>query len=677
MTRARAIIQRLPEHVANQIAAGEVVERPASVVKELVENALDAGSRTIEVEIREGGREYIRVRDDGEGIPAAQVPLAFERHATSKIRRADDLLAVTSLGFRGEALPSIASVSELEMRTRTADEDAGTLIHLEGGRVVAHRSDGCPPGTTIIVRRLFFNTPARYKFLRTAAAESRHVLDTVGRLALARPDCAFTLIVDGRPVLRTPGDGDLRTAIGAVLGRGVERALLPCEARWPGGSVKGWIAHPDVHRGNRDFEIIIVNGRPIHSPALMRAVEKGYETLLPSRRFPAAVIHLRLEPGLVDVNVHPTKREVRFSGEQDLFRQVLHGVRDSLVSHNLLIPLGRPDRETAPRPVRTGRSVGEPQPGEYRPEEGRPGERRRPGAVPAPDPLLPLPWDGPVPWVRERRPGSAGAARPIEPLTAALGEETAAKAWGEAGAPPAVSTTVSPSRGRCARDLRSAPDPSGSAAALGWTRGLQGDVEAVRQTLRELRLVGSLDHTFWIGVHRGELWIIDQHIAHERVLYERLLRRPETLEPEAGRQRLLHPLLLELSAAEAAALHQHERWLYEAGFELESFGPQAFRLTAVPTALSGTSPRIIEGALREALLLFDGGEEAKESRLRELAAQLACRMSVKAGEPVPLATGQALLRELAAADNPFTCPHGRPIIAVITRHELERRFLRQ
>lgn len=653
----------MPEEVANQIAAGEVIERPASVVKELVENALDAGARRIEVEIREGGKEYIRVTDDGCGIPGQEMELAFQRHATSKIRSVQDLSQVRTLGFRGEALPSIASVSELEMRSRPRGQEEGTLLHLEGGRVVGRSTVGCPVGTTVIVRRLFYNTPARYKFLKAHIVERRHVLDWMMRISLAQPACRFSVTADGREILKTPGDGDLLEAVAAVYGRHLAQSMLPVEAQWTGGRLHGWAARPDVHRGNRDQEVVIVNGRPIHSPMIARAIEKGFETLLPSRRFPVAVVHLEMDPAEIDVNVHPTKLEIKFADEQRVFREVMLAVRSALSGANLYVvspramggwpgtPPGHDARQASEReslPPSAERATGrDPE----TPEESIPAREDRPRDA------LTRRWqtslfsasDGATGTLR-----SASLAREAEPPWPSRGWTSRGEAAAAALQRPAQQGSGLPERG----------EPPGMAES-------SGAAEA-RRRLRELRLLGYLDDVFLIGVSEGQLWVIDQHIVHERILYERFLRAARSSTPPP-RQRLLHPVIFQLSPSDAALMEDRLEFLERSGFTIEAFGPRSFRILAVPAELASFSAE----ALSEAIIATLGDVSDKpgdERRDHHWAATLACRLAVKAGEILPLETARYLLQQLAEAENPFTCPHGRPIVVIFPRHDLERRF---
>lgn len=602
-------IRILDADVANKIAAGEVIERPASVVKELVENALDAGARRIDIEIRRGGKEYIRVTDDGAGVPAEQVPLAFARHATSKIRSADDLFNVATLGFRGEALPSIAAVAEVEMRTRTADAPGGVRYVVCGGVPGELEPAGAPVGTTVVVRRLFFNTPARYKFLRSESAEARRIADVAARIALAWPQVAFRLVADGRQVFATPGDGDLAGAIRAVYGAAA-RELVPIAGELNGVQVSGWVSKPDVVFGNRERMSVFLNGRWIQSAALLRAIEQGYDTMLPHGRHPLAVVHLTLDPAAVDVNVHPAKAEVRFKDEGAVFRAVMRAVREALLGTDLIQPV------TRARPL----------------EAAGPGVQG-PSAPPARHssaPLIALPASGALA-------GSPRAAeeRPIWPQPEAVSHSHAG-----AGVAP----------------LPDAASPPADA----------------REQLRALRILGQLHRTYIVGETADGLWIIDQHVAHERVLYERFLEALAT-----GRrnvQRLLIPVAVTLPPSLVGLAEQYAGPLERLGFLLEPFGGASYLVRGVPVELAGADERRLGETLEELLLACE-----REGRWNPhaAAASLACRAAVKAGQELDAEQMAALVRQLAGADNPFACPHGRPIVVELGRLDLERRFGRR
>jgi len=651
----------LDAHVANRIAAGEVIERPASAVRELVENALDAGARRIEVEIRGGGKEYIRVADDGEGIPPAEVPLAFERHATSKIASADDLFAIATLGFRGEALPSIAAVAEVEMRTRTPDHVEGTRYVIVAGRPQGLEPVGAPVGTTVIVRRLFFNTPARYKFLRSDATEKRYVADVVARLAMARPDVAFRLVADGRELLATPGDGRLSSAVAAVYGPQVSRELVPIELEAEGLAVQGLVGKPSLHHGSRERICVVLNGRWIDSGAIARAIEKGYDTLLPPRRFPVAVVHLALDPRSVDVNVHPAKAEVRFRDDGAVFRVVLRAVRQGLLQANLVGRLAPSAFAQPAFPPGSGEDAGQ--------AWAHPaGQAALLGSAPPH-----LPGSASPPGGARANGGTHGLGS--FPRPAAVAREATASAWpdqrppgygGDAAAgpwPPGGAGAAHPSAGAAFAAPEHELTGGRSAAPMGL-----GDEDARRQ-LREMTVLGQLYRTYIVGETPAGLWIVDQHVAHERVLYERFLRAAN--EGTACVQNLLVPVTLTLSPAQAGLAEKFQPHLERVGLGLEPFGGRTYLLRGVPVALAGADAAEIQQLVEEILA---GLEEEGGWQPHRVCAQMACKAAIKAGQPLELRQIKQLLADLADAENPFACPHGRPIVMSVARTELARRF---
>lgn len=641
----------LDAHIANRIAAGEVIERPASAVKELIENSLDAGARRVEVEIRGGGKEYIRVTDDGEGIPPAEVPLAFERHATSKIAAADDLFAVATLGFRGEALPSIAAVAEVELRTRTGESLEGIRYAIVAGRPQATEPVGAPVGTTVIVRRLFFNTPARYKFLRTDATEKRYVADVVARLSLARPDVAFRLLADGRELLSTPGDGKLSSAVLAVYGPQLSRELVPVALNAEGIGVQGVVGKPGLHHGNRERISIILNGRWIHSSALCRAVEKGYDTLLPPRRFPVAVLHLTVDPRSVDVNVHPAKAEVRFRDDGTVFRIVLRAVRHGLLDANLIGSL-------APVPLGPTASPGTVQ-----------------GAFPA-APAGALPFAA-VPEGAEPLPAARAALSPGLAAFPVLGDEEPYPAAPGAGVGQVRETGagLAAAAGSWRAPLPTPPgdgaaaDPSAADPATAGGQELSPDNEDARRELREMAVLGQLHRTYIVGETRAGLWIVDQHVAHERVLYERFMQA--AAEGRADVQQLLVPVTITLPPAQAGLVEQFQAELERVGLVLEPFGGRTYRVRGVPVPLAGAGARDIQ-RLVEDIVTLCAGEGAWQPH--GVCAQMACKAAVKAGQLLEERQMRQLLVDLSRAENPFACPHGRPIVMSIPSALLARRF---
>jgi DNA mismatch repair protein MutL len=596
-------IHILPSEVASRIAAGEVVERPASVVKELVENAIDAGATEIRVETREGGRRLIRVQDNGCGIPAAEVELAFARHATSKLRTAEELAGITSLGFRGEALSSIAAVSRLTMLTRTADEPSGTLLRLEGGEVVAHQQRGMPPGTTVTVEHLFFNTPARLEFLRTAATEAGHIHRIVTRYGLAYPGRRFSLVSGGRLIFQSTGSGKLYDVLIKVYGLEVAKQMLEVGSwklevggwKVEGGSsqveggdrypvsapelrVSGYVGVPSLHRSNRQHITFYVNRRWIRDRSLAYAVIQAYHTLLPAGRFPVTLLFLEMDPTSVDVNVHPTKAEVRFRDGRGVFRTVQRAVRRVLV-------------DQAPVPALTGRPSG---------------------------------WPTPE-WARRQTVVEAG-------------EQSATQLAIDLHRPAA----------------ESAASPQQEAASR----------------LPMLRVVGQLGATYIVAEGPEGMYLIDQHAAHERVLYEKLMT--EKAGATVSSQGLLEPLTLELTPLQDAALQEHLAMLRSVGFEIEPFGGETYLLRGVPALLSVSDPRqplleIVEG-------LQEGEDILAQEREERLVRMICKQAAIKAGQTLSSQEMQELVRQLEQTTSARTCPHGRPTMVHLSAEQLAREF---
>ena len=587
-------IHILPPDVANKIAAGEVVERPASVVKELIENALDAGATTVRVEIREGGIRLIRVVDNGAGIPAGDVPLAVQRHATSKITSAEDLNAIRTLGFRGEALASIASVSRLTLVTRHREDDAGTLLLVEGGRELRHEPAPHPVGTTATVEHLFFNTPARRKFLKTPRTEAGRVHQVVTRYALAFPDVRFTLVSDGRTVLQTAGNGRLDEVLVAVFGAEVAREMIAVGQvvmPWPEPGqeprVWGFVSKPNLHRANRQHITLFLNRRWIRDQALTQAVIQAYHTFLPTGRYPIAVVYIALDPHLVDVNVHPTKAEVRFRRPREVFQAVQKAVRAALV---------------AVAPVRQ----------------------------PAPD----VGWAQPPGWGERRR------------------------ALVDAGHQAAFVLTTEESE---------SPLPTPGETTGGWEEAPQSERGRL---LPLLRVVGQVGATYIVAEGPDGLYLIDQHAAHERVLYEKLMA--ERARGGIPSQRLLDPVPISVDSELAGLVAEHLDALLSVGFEIEPFGGDTYLVRAVPAVLAGQDPaRVVEEVIRGLAEEQDVAGQALEEQLVTLICK---RAAVKAGQVLSEAEMRALVRELEACTTPHTCPHGRPTMLHITADRLAAMF---
>ncbi len=585
-------IRALPPDVAAQIAAGEVVERPVSVVKELLENSLDAGAGTVQVEVREGGRRLIQVADDGCGIVAGEVVLAFGRHTTSKLLVQEDLYRIRTLGFRGEALSSIAAVARVTMTTRAADDPAGSEVRFEGGQFLQQERIARPMGTTVTVENLFFNLPARRKFLRSEGTENAQILALLSAYALCYPRVRFTLVQNGREVLRTSGTGRPEEALAEVLGLDTARAMtaLPLTSgRTPeggqGASVAGFVGAPSLHRGSRDYLFFFVNGRWVQDRALTFAVEEAYRSLLPNGRHPVAVIDLRVDPGDVDVNIHPTKREVRFRQGQDLFGLVQRAVRRALVEQAPLPEVAQLSGEVVPVP-----------------------EVQRPAAH--------------------------------------VGREARA-ALGQFGL-----ELVRPPVGAQAGDLAVARAP-------GATR------------LPPLRLIGQVAQTYILAEGPDGLYLIDQHAAHERVLYERLQGLRSQL--AVPRQALLQPRAVELTRYQARTLEERQESIGRLGFDIVPFGGMTYLVRAVPAAFP---EKEITNFLAELLQPMPGREVEREWEERALTT-VVCHGAVRAGQTLADDEMRDLIRQLEATSLPYTCPHGRPTTVRLTMAQLEREFGRR
>ncbi|NLV92844.1 MAG: DNA mismatch repair endonuclease MutL [Firmicutes bacterium] len=621
-------IRVLGDGLANKIAAGEVVERPASVVKELVENSLDAGATIIQITIAQGGKELIQVEDNGAGIPSDDVPLAFERHATSKLQSSDDLFAISTLGFRGEALPSIAAVSQMTLITKTTDEPAGSLVEVHGGQLIKHQPIGASNGTSITVRQLFYNTPVRYKFLKQDATERRYILDTVTQIAMAHPEVRFTLIADGTELFKTAGDGDTLSVILAAYGRKVAEAMIPVDRTKDLVRVVGYVSKPHLHRGTRKDETFLVNGRVIASRMLSSALERGYQSLLPARRFPIGVLGLELDPSLVDVNVHPAKAEVRFQEEREIFQRVMFAVKEALLSQDLSSSYALESK--AP------------------PQSQRMDYREYRQKLASPSPSQSYSDHKPLLWGRDEVAASGPVvSRPItqpreQSSLSTFIRERDQDLWARKKVVDVVANS-NPAEGR----LHSHPMWSG------------------------LVPMGQWINTYIVLGHRDALWLIDQHIAHERVLYEKLR---SSYRRNIGSQPLLLPLHLELPPSQAAVLADHLEMLTELSFGIEEFGGGGFLVRSVPLILG---QRLEQASIEEMIVELIEHWEKGGDKLDATITTMACRAAIKAGDSVSWSEIEDILLDLAETENPYTCPHGRPIIVKLGLPEVERRFGRR
>jgi DNA mismatch repair protein MutL len=642
-------IQVLTAAVAAQIAAGEVVERPASVVKELLENALDAGARRIAVEARGGGLRELKVQDDGCGIAADEVELAFERHATSKLRAADDLWAINTLGFRGEALPSIASVSQVVCVTRTPAEELGSELRIAGGEVQARTPRGCSPGTSITIRNLFYNTPVRREYLRSDATEMSAISTVVQQYALAYPEVRFTLLLDGRLGLQTSGDGDLRAVLIELYGIDVARQLLPVAAQHGEGpqtiSISGMISPPGLTRGTRNYLHLFVNRRAIQARGVLSVIiNEAYHTLLMKGRYPLAVLNIEVDPATVDVNVHPTKSEVRFQYQSRVNGVLGRAIRTALLEGAGVQPWSESEAVGASAQRRFElRQVGQSSPGE---REAEPARGSAWGVAAGAWDTQHSRWDAGA-ENRELRtenvePDPDHAALPTD--HAALPTDHAAEVARAVGAEAAAAQSEPPP----------APDTSRPPGA----------------TLPPLRVVGQVGMTYVVAESPEGMYLIDQHAAHERITYERLMAQHGTGALES--QGLLLPQTVPLPPAAAEVLLRNATALAEWGFALEEWGEGMVRLRAVPATLPLED---LPTALLEVAdyLLGRGGSTPNDWR-ETLLTTLSCHTSVRAGQALSLEEMRELLQQLEGCVSPRTCPHGRPTMILLTPGQLERQF---
>ena len=643
-------IQQLSPHVANLIAAGEVVERPASAVKELLENAVDAGASKVTIEIRDGGMTFLRVTDNGCGMSPEDARTAFLRHATSKLRTEEDLAAIGTMGFRGEALAAIASVSRIDLMTKTAGSLSGVKLHLEAGQITEEAEAGCPDGTTILVRDMFFNTPARMKFMKSDTVEGSRVAAAVQLQALAHPEVAFQFLRDGKQVLSTPGTGGLQAAMYCVYGRDCAK-MVSVESRWEGYSLTGYASLPTDARPSRNLQTFFVNNRPVKSKLLVAALEEAYRNQIMVGKFPACVLHLNLPAGAVDVNVHPAKTEVKFLSEKAVFDCVHYGVLGALNK--------RPDRPPVQfQAAGSSEHITLPAP----PTLPSPEAAVPPKAAPKKEPFFR------TMTAEEYKTFSAAlkdAPRPKQPAAAA-----AAQKIPKADNMPLREFVMLP---QLHEDRPETPPAAPAAAAPEPPRE---EAPAMEQTVLEMppelpwRMVGELFSTY-ILVEQGEdAFLIDKHAAHERILFEKLKANQEAI----SAQTLLQPIPVRLNPAAAGELLNNGAMLEELGFEVEEFGENTLLLRQIPMDLS---PEAAAEAL-ETLAgdLLNGRRESKDTVRDTLLHTVACKAAIKAGwkndEKELLAVAEAVM----AREDLKYCPHGRPICVSLSKKQLEKQFKR-
>ena len=679
-------IQVLDQVTIDKIAAGEVIERPASIVKELVENAIDAGADSVTVEIRDGGIDFIRVTDNGCGIPHDEVRSAFLRHSTSKIRSVEDLMHISSLGFRGEALSSIAAVTRTELITKTGDCEFGTRYVIEGGKEVSLEETGAPNGTTFLVHQLFYNVPARRKFLKTPMTEAGHVQDLLMHLALSHPEVAFLFKNNNQEKLRTSGNGKLKDVIYNIYGRDIAANLLDIDYEKSGLRITGYLGKPVITRGNRNFENFFVNGRYVKSPMISKSLEDAYKDFTMQHKFPFAVLHFHVDGETIDVNVHPTKMELRFQRQQDVYNTVFEGVHRRLLEPELIqrAEVPEPVQPEGPGSAAQGRTGQKESPFLLRPRntaaDAFVSADVKPGAAPLPAPEAVQPpaqeevhdEDYFIRKMRERvtayheRMSSAEVAD----RSGIYRPETQADRIRETvkyGTDKVQEPGDEINREEKADSTAEVPPQKPQQLDLFEENFLKRDVRA------EYRLIGQVFDTYWLVQFQDSLYIIDQHAAHERVLYERTLKGMKTREFTS--QYLSPPIILTLSMQEARLLEEHMDRFTRIGFEIEPFGPEEYAVRAVPDNLFGIAKKEL---LMEMIDDLSGGLNTSMTPdlIDEKVASMSCKAAVKGNNRLSAQEVDALIGELLTLDNPYHCPHGRPTIIAMTKKELEKKFKR-
>lgn len=715
------MIKVLDQNTINKIAAGEVIEKPSSVIKELVENSIDSGATAVTVEVKGGGLSFLRVTDNGAGIKKDEVKLAFLRHATSKLVTVEDLLSISSLGFRGEALASIAAVAQVEMITKTADDVTGLRYQIHGGKEISSEEIGAPGGTTIIVRNLFYNTPARKKFMKTDATETSYIYDLMCRICMSHPEISFKFIANGTDKLFTSGNGKLRDIIYHIYGRDITSNLLEINAENDYMKISGYIARPCISRGNRSFEGYYVNHRYIKSAVLTKAIEDAFRTFVMIHKFPFTEINFQVRPDLLDVNVHPTKMELKFANSQDIYSFTYNAIRETLLFKEL-IPDVAPGKDPKPETFKQRdvgnapeafenkrreeivraeeRTVPQSQPEQLRPAEpqSQPEQLRSAETQTSPQQLCPI--------------EPQTSSQPVRPVIEIIDETSSSNNKGSdvidnnktekpagnyiyadrnndleraivqnrnvVNESPAY-TAPAPARPSVTAATQDSTVSAASNAAYIEEAGkkyVQQDMFQEKFLTKEARakhrLIGQLFKTYWLIEYDGKFFIMDQHAAHEKVKYEELMENYKN--KKIYSQYLMPPAVVTLSAAEIEFLHENMEMFEALGYQIENFGGREFKLNAVPDNLFG-----LDG--RELFIDFiaDASSSAKKVTIDTFIHKLstmACKAAIKGNTEISFKEADALIDQLLKLENPYTCPHGRPTVISMTEAEIEKKFKR-
>lgn len=719
------MIKVLDQNTINKIAAGEVIEKPSSVIKELVENSIDSGATAVTVEVKGGGLSFLRVTDNGAGIKKDEVKLAFLRHATSKLVTVEDLLSISSLGFRGEALASIAAVAQVEMITKTADDVTGLRYQIHGGKEISSEEIGAPGGTTIIVRNLFYNTPARKKFMKTDATETSYIYDLMCRICMSHPEISFKFITNGTDKLFTSGNGKLRDIIYHIYGRDITSNLLEINAENDYMKISGYIARPCISRGNRSFEGYYVNHRYIKSAVLTKAIEDAFRTFVMIHKFPFTEINFQVRPDLLDVNVHPTKMELKFANSQDIYSFTYNAIRETLLFKEL-IPDVAPGKDPKPETFKQRdvgkapeafenkrreaivraeeRTVPQSQPEQHRPAEpqSQPEQLSSAETQTSPQQLCPI--------------EPQTSSQPVRPVIEIIDETSSSNNKGSdvidnnktekpagnyiyadrkndlgrsvvqnrnvvnespaytapAPARPSVTAATPDSTVSAVSDEASDTDYDEEARKKYVQQDMFQEKFLTKEARAKHRLIGQLFKTYWLIEYDGKFFIMDQHAAHEKVKYEELMENYKN--KKIYSQYLMPPAVVTLSAAEIEFLHENMEMFEALGYQIENFGGREFKLNAVPDNLFG-----LDG--RELFIDFiaDASSSAKKVTIDTFIHKLstmACKAAIKGNTEISFKEADALIDQLLKLENPYTCPHGRPTVISMTEAEIEKKFKR-
>ena len=652
-------IALLSQETIDKIAAGEVIERPSSVVKELVENAIDAGSSAVTVEIKEGGISFIRISDNGCGIEREQIPLAFLRHSTSKIKSVEDLFTVTSLGFRGEALSSIAAVSQVELITKTNGDFTGSRYLIEGSKEVSLEEIGAPDGTTFIIRNLFYNTPARKKFLKSAQTEGTYIHELMQRMILSHPDVAFKFIMNNQVKLQSSGNGNIKDIIYHLYGRDITKALLPIAHESELFKVSGFIGKPMISRGNRGYELYFVNGRFIRSQILSKAIEDAFKPFLMQHQYPFTVLYFEIDSSLLDVNVHPTKMELRFSNQQELYREVQSILSAALVHRDIIpeVPVDTPKKNEMEVP-KIEKVMPEPFE-QKRLEEIRKAVRKD------------SPYEIKYPVSRPMGTGSVSSAAQEKLLDTIKSMPPEDMMEERIQKEPLTEQSKKEAEKELAKEayvLREeetyGAKPEGSYEQGSFLK---------EEEMAKQKIIGQLFDTYWLVEYNDRLFIVDQHAAHEKVMYEKLKKQFE--KKEFTSQAISPPIVITLSMREAEVLERFKEQFTKLGFEIEHFGGAEYSICGVPGNLYRLNTRdVLIDMLDE---LTDGiSERATADVILDKIASMSCKAAVKGSQRLSLPEMEQLMKDLMKLDNPYNCPHGRPTIIAMSKYEIEKKFKR-